>query len=561
MEKFEQWYRNEKLDADLRKQMDQMSDTEKRDAFYTELQFGTAGMRGLLGPGPNRMNIYTIRKANVGFAKYIASYGEEAKKRGVAIAYDNRYMSKEFASESARILASFGITSYLFDTLRPTPELSFAVRELNCYGGIVITASHNPKEYNGYKVYDETGCQLVPELIEQVIGYVNEVTDELAIEVQLTEEQEELIHLIGEEIDQKYYQKVLGIQLNSNQDKTGFKIVFTPQHGTSNEAVKSVLPTAGYELIPVKEQCDPDPAFSNTVTPNPEEKAAYNLAIDYMKKYDAPIAIATDPDADRVGVVNYHDGEYHLLTGNQTGSILIEYIFSQMKNQNKMPKRPVMFNTVVTSDLGEVVAKNYNVETEKTLTGFKFIGNKIAHYEQTKEKDFVFGYEESYGYLVQPFVRDKDAIQACLIIAEAACYYHNLGKTLVDVLNELYDTYGYYNETQSSITLAGEAGANKIKEIIKELREIMLEEIAGIKVIRKEDYGISKAIEHGKESILDFPKSDVIKYYLEDGSWIAVRPSGTEPKCKFYYCIRGNTQQEAIEKTEQLKQAMNQFAE
>lgn len=546
-QRYNHWYNHPAIDSKTKKQMEIMSEKEKFDAFYTRVEFGTAGMRGLLGPGSNRLNIYTIRRANLGFAKYLVELAKTSDKRGVAIAYDNRFMSKEFAIESARVLAMFDIESYVYTELRSTPQLSFTVRELNCLGGIVITASHNPKEYNGYKVYDPTGCQLIPEEIEKVIQAVEEVEDELSIDVQLTDEQEKLIHWLNEDMDICYVNRVLQIQLRPELVKD-IKVVFTPQHGTAYPITSIVLKEAGYNIILVEEQCTPDPSFPNTLTPNPEEPAAYQLAIEYAKKHDAQIAISTDPDADRVGVVVKHQGEYVLMTGNQTGSVLLEYVFSSMRDKGIMPPSPIMFNTVVTSDLGEAVAMHHGVEVEKTLTGFKFIGEKIEKYEKNNEKQFVFGYEESYGYLIQSFVRDKDAVQACLIICEATQYYHSKGKTLFDVLQELYQRHGTYLETQTSLTLAGAEGSARIAEIMSNLRKSPLKEVAGYEVIAWEDYKQSIILSGEDTYELDFPVSDVLKMKLSDGSWIAVRPSGTEPKCKFYYCIKGDNSTDTKEK-------------
>lgn len=554
---YERWLNHPNLDPSYKDALANMNETEKKDSFYTTIAFGTAGMRGLLGPGTNRINLHTIRKANVGFAQYISEHGEKAKKRGIAIGYDNRHMSKEFAMDSAKVLATFGIQSYVFDSLRPTPELSFAVRHFNCFGGIMITASHNPKEYNGYKLYDEKGCQLVPALAQQVIDKVNAIEDELAISADPSEEQSKLITIIGADVDEVYYENVVSIQLNPDVDKKAVKIVFSPEHGTANVPVKEIYKRLGYDFVAVEEQCTPDPDFSMTPTPNPEEKGAYELALKYAKKENADIILVCDPDADRMGVGVLHNGEYVLLTGNQSGSVLIEYIMSQLKEKGLMPEHPVMFNTVVTSDLGEKIAAKYGVETEKTLTGFKFIGEKVAKYEINNEKQYVFGYEESYGSLIKPFVRDKDAPQACLMLAEAACFYKAQGKTLVDVLNGLYDEFGAYEESQTSLTLAGAEGAAKIQKILSDLRTSQLADIAGTEVIRFEDYKECRIIENGTESELSgFTKSDVLKYYLKDGSWIAIRPSGTEPKCKFYYCIKGTSVADAKAKTKEYQEAV-----
>lgn len=554
------WKNHPNLDPTLKEALLKASEAELKDAFYTNLEFGTAGMRGLLGVGPNRLNVHTIRKANVAFAKYLLQY-PEVKQKGVAIGYDNRFMSYEFSVESARVLAMYDIPTYVFTSLRPTPELSFAVRHLGCEGGIVVTASHNPKEYNGYKVYDRNGCQLIPELIDQVIDEINAIQDELDIVVSLTPDQEKLIHWIDKEVDEAYIERVIAIANRPEMDKTNVKLIFTPQHGTAYMPVTEVFKRTGYPYIEVTEQCAPDPAFSNTKTPNPEEKGAYDLAIEYARKHTADAVLSTDPDADRLGVVVRHQDDYVLLTGNQTGSILIEYLFKTKQSQSNLPKKPVMFNTVVTSDLGEKVARHYGVETEKTLTGFKFIGDKIAKYEQNHQKNFVFGYEESYGYLFEPFVRDKDAIQACLILAEAVSYYKHQGQTLVDVLNQLYTRFGYHLEDQVSLTLKGVEGSAKIKSILNHFRTETIQEYAGIKVVAKEDYLTSQRTQGNALTDLAFPKSDVIKYYLEDGSWVAIRPSGTEPKCKFYYCVLGRDAESAKTKFEDLKAALKRHYE
>lgn len=560
-ERYEKWVNHPNLDARYKDVLENMNEEEKNDAFYTLIEFGTAGMRGLLGPGTNRINIHTIRKATQGYANYIIAAGKEACEKGVAIGYDNRHMSREFAFDCADLLAKNNIRSYVFESLRPTPELSFAVRHLGCFGGIMITASHNPKEYNGYKLYDDKGCQLIPSLAAQVIDQVNAIEDELAIDANCTEEQKKLITVIGKDVDEEYYKNVLSIQLNPDVNKD-IKIVFSPEHGTANIPVQEVYKRAGYTCIPVEEQCTPDPDFSNTPTPNPEQPGAYELALEYAKKNDADLILVCDPDADRMGVGVKHNGEYVVLTGNQSGSVEIEYICSQLTKQNKMPENPVMFNTVVTSDLGEKVAADYGVTTEKTLTGFKFIGEKVAKYEVTHEKNYVFGYEESYGSLIKPFVRDKDAPQACLMLAEACAYYKQEGKDLVDVLDSLYDRHGTYEESQVALTLSGEAGANRIKEILANLRKDSPAEIGGTKVVKSEDYKECVIKEGDKVTELTgFTKSDVLKYYLEDGSWIAVRPSGTEPKCKFYYCIKGASKEDAHNKTVHFQQAMKELTQ
>ncbi len=558
-EKYQKWLNHPNLDARYKDVLENMSDQEKNDAFYTNIEFGTAGMRGLLGPGTNRINIHTIRKATQGYANYIKDNGEEACKAGIAIGYDNRHMSRELAFDCADLLAKNGIASFVYDSLRPTPMLSFAVRYNKCFGGIMITASHNPKEYNGYKLYDDKGCQLVPALADAVIAQVNAIEDELAIDAKCTDEQKSLITVMDDTIDKAYYENVLTIQLNPDVKKD-IKIVFSPEHGTANIPVQDVFKLTGYNCIPVVEQCDPDPDFSNTPTPNPEQPGAYELSLKYAKENDADLILVCDPDADRMGVGVKHNGEYVVMTGNQSGAVEIEYICSQLKEKGTMPENPVMFNTVVTSDLGEKVAAHYGVATEKTLTGFKFIGEKVAKYEITHEKNYVFGYEESYGSLVKPFVRDKDAPQALLILAEACAFYKQQGKDLCDVLDELYDRHGTYEESQVALSLSGEAGAARIKEILADLRANAPTEIGGSKVVRSEDYQECTIQENGTVSELTgFTKSNVLKYYLEDGSWIAVRPSGTEPKCKFYYCIKGTSKEDAHEKTVHFQKAMDEL--
>ena len=555
VDKYNQWLNYEGLDESLKAGLKEMSESEKEDAFYTNLEFGTAGMRGVLGAGTNRLNIYTIRKANVGFAKYILTL-PNGKERGVAIGYDNRHMSYRFAHESAKVLASYGIKSYIFESLRPTPELSFAVRYLNCAGGIMITASHNPKEYNGYKVYDDTGCQLIPEWADEVVKYVNEVEDELNIEVVDDDTAYPYITYIGEEVDEAYYKEVMGIEINPGMDKKDFKIVFSPQHGTSNIPVRECLKRLGYQIIPVLAQCAPDPDFSNTASPNPEVPSSYDLAIKKAKEVDADVVVICDPDGDRLGVVAKHNGEYVLMSGNQSAAVYLEYILSQLKEKGTLPDNAVMYNTIVTSDLGELVARSYGVDVEKTLTGFKFIGDKIRKYEKTGEKQFIFGYEESYGCVVKDFVRDKDAIQAVLTAAEAGNYYKQHGKNLVDVLNDLYAKHGTFKETQIALSKAGVEGATRIKEIMADLRKDNPTQIAGYKVVSIEDYQTSVKTQGDHTSTIDLPKSNVLKYYLEDGSWIAARPSGTEPKCKFYFSIKGQNQEDAASKTDVFHKAM-----
>lgn len=533
MDSLKQWEALAPQNEWINTALNNMDAQTKQDAFYKSLEFGTAGMRGLLGVGPNRMNIYTIAKANLGFGKYLVeTFGKDIS---IAIAYDNRHQSLEFATVSAKILSTFGIKSYVFLNPRPTPELSFAVRDFKCVGGIVITASHNPKEYNGYKVYDETGCQLVDHKIKRVIDLINENPIETDIDVSVGDES--MITWIDTDYDQVYLDAIKSIQLRPDEKKT-LNTVFTSQHGTSFPLIPDLFKQTGYSVDVVTEQSSYDPDFTNTKTPNPEDLASYDLAIDYARRLGSDLILSCDPDADRMGIVVKHEGEFVYLTGNQGGSILQEYIYTSMKR----PANPIMYNTVVTSDLGEKIAKAYDIEVQKTLTGFKYIGEKI---ENNQSKDFVFGYEESYGYLIAPFVRDKDALQACMMVAEAANYYKNQGKTLVDVLNGLYDTHGAHYEITVAVELKGEEGLAQIQEILKSLRTSDVDSIGNIKVSHFDDYLTSQ---RSDGTTLDFPSSNVLKYFLEDGSWVAIRPSGTEPKCKFYYCIVAKTMDEAKEK-------------
>lgn len=535
MDSLNRWKNARNLVPELKAQLDLLSDSELKECFGSSLEFGTAGMRGLMGVGPNRINVYTIAKANSGYAKYILSLGDKTPK--VVIAYDNRNYSKDFALICAQVNAKFGIETYIFSSLRPTPELSFAVRYLNASGGIVITASHNPKEYNGYKVYDKTGCQLTPEKIDKVIDYVNEIENELDVDFEINDYEKSLIHFIDDEIDNAYMESVLNIRLRPNINTQNLKIVFTPQHGTAYPLLYNILKTAGYQVELVKDQIIPDPNFTNTLSPNPEDKKAFNKAVELAKKVDADIVLSTDPDADRMGIVVRHNSDYHYLTGNQGGTILLEYILSTLKEKNMLPDNGVVYNTIVTSDAGEKVARLYGIDCEKTLTGFKFIGDKIEKANSLKSKKFIMGYEESYGYLLKDFVRDKDALQSCLILAEATCYYKSLGLSLIDVLNNIFNKIGYHLEETVSLSLSGIDGLDKMKKIMLSLRECPFSELNGLKVIKYDDYSVSKSYVNNQVQIIELPVSDVLKYYLEDGSWLAIRPSGTEPKCKFYYGI------------------------
>ena len=541
-EKYEMWLNHPNLKDDEKEELKKLSEQEIKDAFYTDVQFGTAGMRGLMGLGPNRLNIYTIRKATQGYANYL----NKNNLNGIAIAYDNRYNSKEFAFDCAALLASNGIKTYIFDSLRPTPELSYTVRHFKCDGGIMITASHNPKQYNGYKLYDETGCQLIPTIASKVIAEVNAIDNPLDIKPN-DDYDKSLINIVNKEVDDAYLNDVASIQLRKDINKN-FKIAFSPEHGTSYLPVMNSLKNAGYDVYEVKSQSVFDPAFSATKTPNPEEAGAYEEVLKLAKEIDAKLLLVCDPDGDRMGVGVKHNDEYIILNGNQTGALLLEYILSTYEDLGIKVDHPCMFNTIVTSDIGEAIARYHGCDNERSLTGFKYIGDKVRQYEKNHEKTYVFGYEESYGSLIKPIVRDKDATQACLLLAEACAYYLSRGKTLVDVMNECYERVGYYYDTQVSVMLPGADGAEKLKAIMENVRNNPLT-VPGFKTIKIEDYKLQKVYEGDKvEDFVKHDVSDVLKYYLEDGSFIAIRPSGTEPKCKCYLSVKDTSMDKAKEK-------------
>ena len=541
-EKYEYWKNHQDLDATLREELNNLSDKEIEDCFYTDVKFQTAGMRGLMGVGTNRINIHTIRKATMGFINHLHKTCQNPK---IAISYDNRKGSREFAYDCANLLATYNIESYVASSLRPTPELSFMVRYYKCDGGIMITASHNPKEYNGYKLYDANGCQLVPDLAQKVIDEIALLDDVLAIKPNVTEDKLAYIHEVDTEVDRAYYDEVLGIRLHKDVNKD-FKIAFSPEHGASNWPVRDCLKEAGYDVEVVEAQCVPDPTFGATKTPNPEEAGAYEEVLKLAEEIKAELILVCDPDGDRMGVGVLHNGKYVILNGNQTGALLLEYILHSHKELGIKVNNPVMFNTIVTSDIGEAVATYYGVQTEKTLTGFKYIGDKVAKYEKTLEKTYVFGYEESYGSLIAPFVRDKDATQACVMLAEACAYYREKGMTLQDVIEDIYKRLGAYYDSQMSISLPGQDGAIRLKEIMDSTRNNPITEIEGNKVVKWEDYKERK-IHIGNEvsELVGYDVTDVLKYYFEDGSFVAVRPSGTEPKCKVYFSIKDVTYEAA----------------
>ncbi len=564
-QEFNRWLSYAQLDAELKEQLENMKQDEKKieDSFYKNLEFGTGGMRGELGAGTNRLNVYTVRKATKGLASFIEKLGEEAKKRGVVVAYDSRHKSPEFAMEVAATLGAHGITTYVFESLRPTPVLSFAVRHLHTVSGIVLTASHNPPEYNGYKVYGEDGGQLPPKEADELISYVNAVEDELTVEVANVEQlkADGLLHIIGQEVDDAYAAELNNVIINKEMvEKAGkdLKIVFTPLHGTSNISVRRGLKEVGFtDVTVVKEQELPDPNFSTVKSPNPEEHAAFEYAIRDGEKVGADVLIAIDPDADRLGVaVRNHDGEFQVLTGNQTGALMLDYLLSQKKENGTLPENGVVLKTIVTSEIGRTIAKAYGLDTVDTLTGFKFIGEKIRQYEESGQYEFQFGYEESYGYLIRPFCRDKDAVQSVLFACEVAAYYKSQGKTLYDGLLEVFEKYGFFREDLVSLTLKGKDGAEQIQEMMATFRENPPKEVAGLTVVAVEDYKASlvTSLQDGHKEEIHLPKSNVLKYQLEDGSWFCLRPSGTEPKIKFYFGVKDSSLQNSEQKLLTIKE-------
>lgn len=553
----EKWFSFGYLDSNLKTKLLEMENNKSliEECFYKHLEFGTGGMRGELGPGINRLNIYTIRRAAEGLALYIAEQGEAAKQRGVVIAYDSRHKSPEFALEVAKTVGKYGIKAYLFDELRPTPMLSFAVRYLHAFSGVVITASHNPPEYNGFKVYGEDGGQIPPEAANTIIRYVNAVENELTVEIR--EEQEllssGLLTYIGAEVDKIYIEQLKTLQLNPelvSDVAKDFKIVYSPLHGSGNKPVRAGLKAFGFENVTVvKEQELPDPNFSTVKSPNPEEHAAFELAIQYGEKIGADILLATDPDADRLGVaVKNKNGEYIVLTGNQMGALMLEYLISQRHAKGILPSNGKVIKTIVTSEIGRAIAEHYGIQTMDTLTGFKFIGEKINEFEHTGEFSFLFGYEESYGYLIGDFVRDKDAVQAAILTAEVAAFYKLKGMTLYEGLLSIFEQYGFYKETLQTITLKGKNGSAQITNLMDTFRGEKLKEVSGIKVTTIEDYLTSILLADGTASPIDLPRSNVLKYYLADGSWFCLRPSGTEPKAKFYFGVKGKSIKDSEER-------------
>ncbi|MFS1138526.1 phospho-sugar mutase [Enterococcus faecalis] len=566
---YQQWLNEENIPENLKNELkDLNTDPEKcEDAFYAPLEFGTAGMRGILGAGINRMNIFTVRQATEGLARFMDTQDPETKRRGVAIAYDSRHMSPEFAMEAAKTLAKHDIPSFVFESLRPTPELSFAVRYFKAFAGIMITASHNPAAYNGYKVYGEDGGQMPPADADALTKYVRSIENPLKIDVLSDEEvaHSGLINIVGEEVDNAYLKEIKTVTINQeliNEMGKELKLVYTPLHGTGKMLGEKALKQAGFEkFVLVPEQAVADPDFTTVKSPNPEEHSAFEYAIRLGEKEGADLLIATDPDADRLGAaVRMPNGDYQVLTGNQLGSIMIHYILEAHQQAGTLPQNAAVLKSIVSSELATAIAEKYNTKMFNVLTGFKFIAEKIQQYEEDHSQTFMFGFEESYGYLVKPFVRDKDAIQALVLLAEVAAFYKKQGKTLYDGLQDIFEEFGYFEEKTISVIMSGIEGSGKIKALMAKCREQAPTEFAGIQVAQTEDFKeLTRTFADGQTEQLQTPPSDVLKYHLEDGSWIAIRPSGTEPKIKFYLATKATSSSEASEKIAAFEAVVNEL--
>ncbi|MBD9922009.1 phospho-sugar mutase [Enterococcus faecalis] len=566
---YQQWLNEENIPENLKNELkDLNTDPEKcEDAFYAPLEFGTAGMRGILGAGINRMNIFTVRQATEGLARFMDTQDPETKRRGVAIAYDSRHMSPEFAMEAAKTLAKHDIPSFVFESLRPTPELSFAVRYFKAFAGIMITASHNPAAYNGYKVYGEDGGQMPPADADALTKYVRSIENPLKIDVLSDEEvaHSGLINIVGEEVDNAYLKEIKTVTINQeliNEMGKKLKLVYTPLHGTGKMLGEKALKQAGFEkFVLVPEQAVADPDFTTVKSPNPEEHSAFEYAIRLGEKEGADLLIATDPDADRLGAaVRMPNGDYQVLTGNQLGSIMIHYILEAHQQAGTLPQNAAVLKSIVSSELATAISEKYNTKMFNVLTGFKFIAEKIQQYEEDHSQTFMFGFEESYGYLVKPFVRDKDAIQALVLLAEVAAFYKKQGKTLYDGLQDIFEEFGYFEEKTISVTMSGIEGSGKIKALMAKCREQAPTEFAGIQVAQTEDFKeLTRTFADGQTEQLQTPPSDVLKYHLEDGSWIAIRPSGTEPKIKFYLATKATSSSEASEKIAAFEAVVNEL--
>ncbi|CAM2854269.1 phospho-sugar mutase [Fructilactobacillus fructivorans] len=561
------WVSQEDMPAELKIDLAKMRDNPDQieDAFGSSLSFGTAGMRGTLGAGTNRMNVYTVRQATEGLAQLMDTLDPKVKKRGVVISFDPRYNSQLFAHEAARVLGAHGIKTFVFDDIRPTPELSFAVRHLNTYAGIMITASHNPKQYNGYKIYGEDGGQMPPKESDLMTTYVRKVDDLFKIPVSEEKDlrNDNLMSIVGENVDVPYLQAVQTVNVNHDLiNKVGkdLKFVYTPLHGTGKIIARRALSDAGFKNYDaVVEQTIADPEFPTTPFPNPEFPQTFDLAIQLGKKEDADVLIATDPDADRLGAaVRQPNGEYKLMTGNQIASVLLNYILQAKKDAGDLPKDGVVVKSIVSTELATDIAKNYGVEMKDVLTGFKFIAEQIKNFEQNQDHTFLFGFEESYGYLIKPFVRDKDAIQSTLLLAEVAAYYKEKGMTLYDGLQEIYKKYGYFREKTISKEFDGLEGKSKMAAIMKNFRDHPMTSFNGAKVVKLEDFQTSTTtMADGSTQKIDLPQSNVLKYWLDDGTWLAIRPSGTEPKIKFYIGVKAGTAEAADKKLQSYVKAVD----
>lgn len=568
-ETYQTWLQEPTLEKSLKQELDQIKNDDKQleDAFYAPLSFGTAGMRGLLGPGINRMNMYTVRQATEGLARFMDTLDDQTKNRGVAISFDSRHHSQDFAHEAAQVLGEHGIKSFVFESLRPTPELSFAVRHLHTYAGIMITASHNPKEYNGFKIYGEDGGQMPPKESDLITSYVRQAGDLFAIKV--ADETQLLsdgtMKIIGDDVDQDYLAAVKTVTINPELAKEmgkDMKLVFTPLHGTGQMLGEKALKNAGftnYTIVP--SQAKPDPEFSTVTKPNPEDPEAFKLAIELGQQIDADVLIAVDPDADRLGTaVRQPDGNYQLLTGNQIASVLLHYILEAHKQAGDLPANAAAVKSIVSTEFATKIANSYDVDMINVLTGFKYIAQQIEHFEATGEHTYMFGFEESYGYLIKPFVHDKDAIQSLVLLAEVAAYYRSLGKTLYDGLQELFNKYGYFREKTISQTYAGIDGADKIKALMNKFRNEAPKAFAGHQILATEDFTTQeKTFADGHQELISLPTANVLKYILDDESWIAIRPSGTEPKLKFYVGTNADSAKGAEDKLSAFEQALNEF--
>ena len=548
------WKQQPHLDPVLRAELDGLSESQLQEVFTHNIAFGTGGMRGVMGVGTDRINRYTIRKATIGLARYFLAVDPKAQEKGVAIAYDTRLNSAEFASEAARVLLSFGIRVYLFESFRSTPQLSFAVRHFSAVGGIMLTASHNPPQYNGYKIYNSQGCQFVPAEADQVIALIDQVDNFFTINLP-TLQQNPLLTLIPASFDDIYLNSVKKVVVQPVEAQQ-LKVVFTPLHGVASVYGPRLLTELGYHVTTVPEQMINDPYFKAVKSPNPEEKGAFELAIPLGHRVGAHLLLATDPDADRMGIAVLHDGQYRLFNGNETGTIMMHYL-AQFK---KTVKPGVVFSTIVSSDLPIRIAKDNGLETALTLTGFKFIGEQIE-LSNHQGKQFVFGYEESYGYLANDDVRDKDAFQALALISEIAAYYLAQGKTLVDVLREIYEKYGFYQETLINVHLLGLDGMDRMNRIMKATRHAIPTSFAGLTITAVADYMAQTHRENGKVTAIEYPPSDVMKFFFQEGGWMVFRPSGTEPKLKIYISLRGNTSTEVDQRIAQIRQTASQWVE